>query len=109
MGSAHAWQDLPAQLKTALPKVNDALKSDGQYQAFTTTEAIVKPATFGIKSAGNENVILVTVDKGKGNVTTGNQSNAAFTLSALPEQWEEFFKPVPVAPYQSYWVRVSKV
>lgn len=24
-------------------------------------------------------------------------------LSALPEQWQEFMKQTPVAPYQSYW------
>lgn len=36
-------------------------------------------------------------------MSTGTPKDALFTLSALPEQWQEFFRETPVAPYQSYW------
>ncbi|EKG16640.1 Alpha/beta hydrolase fold-1 [Macrophomina phaseolina MS6] len=102
---AHAWSDLPKALggEQNLAKVNDALKTDSQYLAFVTTEAIVEPVTFGVKAAGNDSTILVTVSAGKGNAKAGSPDAAKFTLVALPDQWEEFFKPVPKMPYQSYW------
>jgi pimeloyl-ACP methyl ester carboxylesterase len=99
----HAWADLPAQLSAAIPKFNDLLKTDAQYLAFANTAAITAPVTFGIKAEGSDNAVLVTVNDGKGLATTGSHKKALFTLSALPEQWQEFFKPVPIAPYQSYW------
>lgn len=101
--SAHAWADLPSQLTEALPKASKAAKSDGQLDAFTTSNAIDRPATFAIKSAGSDNAVLVTVTNGKAEIRSGDNSEALFTLSALPEQWQEFFKQTPVAPYQSYW------
>ncbi|KAL1645183.1 hypothetical protein SLS58_003888 [Diplodia intermedia] len=102
---AHAWSDLPKALggESTIAKLNDALKTDGQYLAFTTTGAIVTPVTFGIKSADNDATILVTVANGKGSAELGSPDKARFSLLALPEQWEEFFKPVPKMPYQSYW------
>lgn len=107
--SSHPWADLPAQLSGALGKANTAAKSDGQLAAFTTTNAITEPATFGIKGAGSDNTILVTVTNGKADIRTGKSSEALFTLSALPEQWQEFFKQTPVAPYQSYWLACRSV
>lgn len=101
--SAHAWADLPSVLQSSLSKANTAAQSDGQLRAFTTTDAITEAATFGIKAAGSDSTILVTVDNGKAELRTGSPSEALFTLSALPQQWEEFFKQTPVAPYQSYW------
>ncbi|KAK5019851.1 hypothetical protein LTR60_000988, partial [Cryomyces antarcticus] len=105
MGSsdAHAWADLPSQLTQALDKVNSDASSDGQMNAFTTSNAIDGPATFGIKAAGSDNTILVTVKNGSVEFTTGKPDKALFTLSALPQQWQEFFRQTPVAPYQSYW------
>lgn len=102
---AHAWSDLPAALggEQKLSKANDTLKTDPQYLAFTNTDAIVDSITFGIKATGNDSTILVTVSGGKGLVKVGSPDAAKFTLVALPEQWEEFFKPVPKMPYQSYW------
>ena len=101
--SAHAWADLPSVLQTALPKVQQAASSDGQLKAFTTSDAITSSATFGIKAAGSNNAILVTVSNGSIELRSGDTKDAVFTLSALPEQWQEFFKQTPVAPYQSYW------
>lgn len=104
---AHAWSDLPAALggEQKLSKANDTLKTDPQYLAFTNTDAIADSITFGIKATGNDSTILVTVSGGKGLVKIGTPDAAKFTLVALPEQWEEFFKPVPKMPYQSYWGR----
>ncbi|KAL1633851.1 hypothetical protein SLS56_002731 [Neofusicoccum ribis] len=103
--SAHAWSDLPKALGggETLAKVNEALRTDGQYLAFSSTDAIVDPVTFGIKSAESDSTILVTVANAKGSVEVGKPDAAKFTLEALPEQWEEFFKPVPKMPYQSFW------
>jgi len=101
--SSHPWADLPAQLSEALGKANMAAKTDEQLAAFTASNAIIAPATFGIKGAGSANTILVTVTNGKAEIRSGKSSEALFTLSALPEQWQEFFKQTPVMPYQSYW------
>lgn len=103
--SAHAWSDLPKALggDEVVSKLNSSLTTDGQYLAFTTTDAITKPITFGIKAAGTDSTLLVEVDNGKGQVKTGTPDDALFTLSALPDQWEQFFQPVPKRPYQSYW------
>ena len=99
--SSHAWADLPSQLEASLDKANKVAANDGQLSAFTTSNAIAEPATFGIKSAGSPNAILVTVTNGKAEIRTGTTDKALFVLSALPEQWKEFFKQTPVAPYQS--------
>ncbi|KAF2183028.1 alpha/beta-hydrolase [Zopfia rhizophila CBS 207.26] len=98
-----SWSDLPGTLKGSLDKFSSLLKSDAQLKAFTTTNAIASPTTFGIKSSGSDNTILFTVTNGSVKAETGSSKEALFTLSALPEQWEQFFKDVPVAPYQSYW------
>lgn len=104
MGSnTHAWADLTAQLQEALPKANQLAQTDGQLKAFTTTNAVKEKTTFGVKAAGSDNTITATVSNGKCEIGTGKTSDCAFVLSALPEQWQEFFKQTPVAPYQSYW------
>lgn len=105
MGSdkVHAWSDLPKQLQSAVPKLNTLLASDAQFQAFANTPEMSSPVTSRIKAAGSDNSILVTVSNRERKASTGSYKKAAFTLSALPEQWEQFFKPVPVMPYQSYW------
>ena len=105
--SSHPWADLPSALSGALEEANKAGNNDGQLQAFTTSDAITRPATFGIKYAGSSNAVLVTVTNGKADIGGGNAKDALFTLSALPEQWQEFFKQTPVAPYQSYWGQYS--
>lgn len=101
--SSHPWADLPNQLGDAIQKASKLAESDGQLSAFTTSNAIEAPATFGIKGAGSDNTILVTVTNGKADIRSGSEKDALFTLSALPEQWQEFFKQTPVMPYQSYW------
>ncbi|CAK4035015.1 alpha beta hydrolase fold family, partial [Lecanosticta acicola] len=100
---AHAWTDLPSALSSALPKANKAAQDDEQLKAFTTTNAIAAPATFGIKAAGSNNAILVHVTNGKADIQAGTTKDCLFVLSALPEQWQEFMKQTPVMPYQSYW------
>jgi len=72
-------------------------------KCFDTTNAITQPHTFGIKSHGSDKAVLATVTNGKVELKTGSSKDALFTLVALPEQWQEFFKQTPVAPYQSYW------
>ena len=97
------WSDLPSTLKDSLDKLSELLQSDGQLKAFITSNAIDKPVTFGYKSSGSDNTLLITVTNGSAKTKTGSSKDALFTLSALPEQWEQFFKKIPVAPYQSYW------
>ena len=100
---AHAWSDLPSALSSALPKANKAASNDGELKAFATTNAITAPATFGVKAAGSDNAIIITVQNGKVDISSGTTKNCSFVLSALPEQWQEFMKPTPVMPYQSFW------
>lgn len=97
------WSDLPGALKGSFDKFTELLQSDAQLKAFTTSNAIDKDATFGIKSSDSDNTLLVSVTNGGAKASTGTSKDALFTLSALPEQWEKFFKDIPVAPYQSYW------
>lgn len=101
--AVHSWSNLPAQLSTALSKLDKALNSDAQLLAFTQTEAITKALTFGIKAAGSDETVLVTVGKSNGSVSVGHYRDATFTLCALPEQWQSFYEPIPKAPFQSYW------
>ena len=102
-GSSHAWADLTSQLKPAIEKVNKSGQEDANLKYFLETNAVTQPATFGIRSSGSENTILVTVTNGDIKLTTGDKKDALFTLVATPEQWQEFMKQTPVAPYQSYW------
>lgn len=95
------WSDLTAALKGSSDKLSKLLESDDQLKAFVTSDAIDKPVTFGIKSSASENTLLVTVTNGNAKVSHGTSKDAVFTLSALPEQWEQHFKPVPAMPYQS--------
>lgn len=101
--SAHAWNDLPSALSQAVPKVQAAAKNDKEMKAFVNSAAILQSATLGIKSAGSDNTLLVTVKNGGISFHTGSSKDASFVISALPEQWVEFFKQTPVAPYQSWW------
>lgn len=100
---AHAWTDLPSQLESAIPKANNIAGDDGNLHYFVKSEAITEPVTFGIKSAGSDSAILTTVKNGSVEIRTGDSKDAAFTLVALPEQWQEFFKQTPKMPYQSFW------
>lgn len=68
---AHAFSDLPAALEAALPKANKAAEDDEQLKYFTTSNAIAGPATFGIKAAGSDNAIVVTVTNGKADIRSG--------------------------------------
>jgi hypothetical protein len=97
------WSDITAALKGSLDKLSELLQSDDQLKAFTTTNAIDKEATFGIKSSGSDNTLLIKVTNGSAKASTGSPKDALFTLSARPEQWEQHFKEVPKMPYQSYW------
>jgi hypothetical protein len=101
------WSDLTAALKGSLDKLSELLQSDAQLKAFTTSGAIVNDVTFGIKSSGSDNTLLITVGNGSAKASIGGPKDALFTLSALPEQWEQHFKEVPAMPYQSYWVMFS--
>lgn len=102
--SARAWSDLPAQLGDAVGKMGKLLSEDTQFKAFADTRAITNVIVFGIKAAGTDKTILVTIHDGGASATSAdNYDKASFTLCALPEQWEQFFKQTPVAPYQSYW------
>jgi hypothetical protein len=97
------WSDLPAALKGSWDKFNELLHSDSQLKAFTTSNAIDKDVVFGLKSSGSDNTLLISVTNGSAKASTGTFKDAVFTLSALPEHWEQHFQKVPKAPYQSYW------
>lgn len=98
--STHAWADLPNALSKSLSEAKKLLQDDGQLKAFTTSDAIVDSSTFGIMASGSESAVVVTVSNGKVDIRPGKPDECQFVLSALPEQWEQFFKQTPVAPYQ---------
>lgn len=100
---AHAWTDLPSQLESAIPKANNIAAEDGNLKNFVVSDAITGSTTFGIKSAGSDSAVLTTVSNGKVEIRTGSSKDAVFSLVALPEQWQEFFKQTPKMPYQSFW------
>lgn len=100
---SHAWTDLPSQLESAIPKANQDAAKDENLQYFAASEAITSSTTFGIKSAGSDRAVLTTVTNGKVEIRSGSSKDAVFSLVALPEQWEEFFKQTPKMPYQSFW------
>lgn len=58
---------------------------------------------FAVKASGIEEVLLVTFQNGKATVEITNSSHPTFTLTARPEDWNEFFAVVPKPVYQSYW------
>lgn len=97
------WDDIAKALGSSKDELTKLLQSDKQLKAFTTSEAIDRSATFGIKSNGSDNTLLIEVTNGSAKVSTGTPKDALFTLSALPEQWEQHFKETPAMPYQSYW------
>lgn len=97
------WSDLTKALKGTKDTLPKLLQSDDQLKAFTSSNAIDKTVTFGIKSSGSDNTLLIAVTNGSAKANTGASKDALFTLSALPEQWEQHFQPVPAMPYQSYW------
>ena len=101
--SPHPWTDLPSQFQTTLLKANKAGETDGQLKGFTAIGPNTGLTTFGIKAAGSNNAILVTITNGSAQMTSGDAKDALFVLVALPEQWKQFFKPTPAPPYQSYW------
>jgi hypothetical protein len=88
------WSDLTIALKGSFGKLNELLQSDGQLKAFTTSNVIEKAATFGIKSSGSDNTLLISVTNGSAKASTGTPKDALFTLSALPEQWEQHFQNI---------------
>lgn len=98
-----SWDDLPKALEGSKEKLTKLLQSDAQLKAFTTSDAIDKSATFGIKSSGSDNTLLIQVTNGSAKASTGTSKDALFTLSATPNQWEQHFKETPAMPYQSYW------
>ncbi|KAH0598356.1 hypothetical protein MHUMG1_03654 [Metarhizium humberi] len=104
----HPWLSLPSQLGSCLCKLTESLATDSRFQAFCNLGPGVKEFAFGWKAAGSDSVIVCHVKPGHVSVAPGSEAEANFILSALPEQWEQFYKPIPVAPYQSYWGMVGQ-
>ena len=101
-----AWSDLANQLggPQLMIRLNQALQSDGQLLAFTDTEALASPITFGIKSAESGNIILVSIrnDSSYANEKT-DEDESLFTISASSGQWEQYFQKIPQPGFQSFW------
>ena len=64
------WSDLTSALQGSLGKLTELLESDAQLKAFTTSNAIDSPATFGYKSSGSDNTLLITVTNGSAKAKT---------------------------------------
>lgn len=103
MASSHPWTNLPDQLYSIFPVFDELIDKDPQYNAFIKTPAILSQIVFGIGTALSDKIIIIAIDNGKCHAKAGNAQEASFILSASPEHWEQFFQPIPVAPFQSYW------
>ncbi|OQE36937.1 hypothetical protein PENCOP_c011G00738 [Penicillium coprophilum] len=64
----HLWYDLPNQLGGAVAKFNEVITHDPQFLAFTNSEHITEPISFGMNSIGSENYLVFTFKQGSGNV-----------------------------------------
>lgn len=91
------------ELASSLDAANVAAARDPQLTAFLNSQAITEPVTFGVQAAGDDTVLLFDVKPRSLSFRSGHVKDASFVLSALPEQWVEFFKQTPTVPYQSFW------
>lgn len=100
--SAHAWSSLRTLLEPSLDALRSLAASDEQLSAFIDTENH-DSIQFSWASAGSDDGILCSVSHGKVLFSAGSVSEAAFVLSALPQQWQNVYSVRPEPPYQSYW------
>lgn len=100
--STHAWSKLDDQLGASVNALQTLAASDDQLAAFIDTD-VSENILFGWASARSNDGVLCSVSKGHVAFSAGNVSDAAFVLSALPEQWQQFYSSIPKPPYQSYW------
>ncbi|EMR82909.1 putative alpha beta hydrolase fold family protein [Botrytis cinerea BcDW1] len=103
MASSSRWTDLSDQLHSTLPVFDELINKDPQYNAFVKTPAILHQITFGIGTSTSNDIIIVVIDNGKCQARVGTAQEASFILLASLKHWEQFFQPIPVAPFQSYW------
>lgn len=103
MASSSRWTDLSDQLHSTLPVFDELINKDPQYNAFVKTPAILHQITFGIGTSTSDNIIIVVIDNGRCQARVGTAQEASFILLASLKHWEQFFQPIPVAPFQSYW------
>ncbi|KAF7928780.1 uncharacterized protein EAE97_009622 [Botrytis byssoidea] len=103
MASSSRWTDLSDQLYSTLPAFDELINKDAQYNAFVKTPAILPQTTFGIGTSTSNNIIVIAIDHGKCHARVGTAQEASFILLASLRHWEQFFQPIPVAPFQSYW------
>lgn len=88
-----------SSFKPVLSHLETAINDDKELQASAQGRSVL----FGIKASDAEQALVVTFQKGKASLELGNVSSAAFTLSARPGDWTEFFAALPKPVYQSYW------
>jgi len=103
MATLLEWQSVPSKLQSTFSTLNESLKADEQFLAFSDTNALKRDITFGWTSSGSTDAVICTVSKAKALVRSGNATEAEFILSARPEQWRMFYEPIPESPFQSYW------
>ena len=105
--STSLWADLVKQLggNQFILNLNQALGSDRQFLAFTHTDALAFPIVFGIKSAEGHSSILVHVSNhlSYASEQTSQHKEPLFSISASPEEWEQFFQKVPQPGFQNFW------
>ena len=105
-----AFAEIGNQLSEAIQKANEATHKDEEIQSFMNSQAITQSITFGVQAAGSDSAVLIDCSPGRISMRSGDVNEATFVLSALPEQWQEFFKQTPTVPYQSYWgVRAASI
>jgi hypothetical protein len=97
--STSVWSNLGDRLQPALEKLNQHLAHDEQLRAFSDTGGLDQTIHFGWTAKGSDQGLLCAVRRDEAHVTAGNVSEAAFVLSALPDQWQQFYEPKPLPSY----------
>ena len=86
-------------LQAKLESVEAAVNASAEFR----TSAGNATLHFAISANGDDECLSVLVKDGAAHLALDSSRGALFSLSARSEDWEQFFAPVPKAPYQSYW------
>jgi pimeloyl-ACP methyl ester carboxylesterase len=87
------------KISAKLQSIETALRSNADYKASSKDVTV----TFGFRVRDEAPFLVVKIINGDSGIQSSGRNDTVFDLSATSEQWNDFFQPIPRAPYQSYW------
>ena len=87
------------KIQAKLPSIEAALRSNSEYKASSKDVT----ATYGLRVEDEPAFLVVKIINGDSGIQSSARNDTIFDLSARLDQWENFFRPTPKAPFQSYW------